>query len=90
MKKKLHNFIHKKLIIITLIAQLLILSQGTAISAIASPQEKSQQYFEYTETMRHVEEHLEEHTQNDFDINRAMLKTNLRGKMREFDIPPIL
>ena len=90
MRKSLRNFIHKKLIIITIIAQLLILVEGTAVSVVANAQEKEQQYSEYTETMRHVEEYLEEHSRSNFEINRAMIRTNLRGKMREVDITPIL
>ncbi len=90
MKKSLRNFMHKKLIIITIIAQLLILVEGTAVSVVANAQEKEQQYSEYTETMRHVEEHLEEHSRSNFEINRAIIRTNLRGKMREVDITPTL
>lgn len=85
MKKKIHNFIHKKLIIMAILTQLIIVFGGSAMSVAVDAQEKNQQYFEYTETMRHLEEHLEEHSRNKFEMNRAMIRTNLRGKMREVD-----
>ena len=85
MKKKIHNLIHKKLIIIVILTQLFIVFGGTAMSVAVDAQEKNQQYFEYTETMRHLEEHLQEHNENKFEMSRAMMRTNLRAKMREAD-----
>ncbi|MGL5617200.1 MAG: hypothetical protein ACRDD2_13400 [Sarcina sp.] len=85
MRKKINNLIHKKLIIITIVTQLLIAFGGTAMSVVANAEENNHQFYEYMETLKHLEEHLEQHSRSYSEINRAVARINIRGKMRESD-----
>lgn len=85
MKNKIHNFIHKKLIIIVIVTQLLIVFGGITMHMVEDAAESNAQYHEYMETMRHVEEHLAEHNENKFEMSRAMTRINLRSRSRTLD-----
>lgn len=85
MKNTMHNFFHKNLIMVVIISQILIVFGGLAINVVSDISEQNSQYSEYLETMRHLEEHLSDNSENKFAANMALTRVNLRSRTRSED-----